>query len=195
MRTKITVLALLLTLGLVAAIGISPTLAKPPDKADPAKVKLTLACTAPGGTLDVTNGGNATVAGNCTVNGNVTNISVPLSSDVDIKIMAAAGVNVTVNITDAAGNHKYNIKGDASNDLVTYSDAAGNDKVDFKGNGGANSLTVTDADGNDKYEVKDTALTVTDGAGNDKYEGNNVSTFSFTDAVTGDTDKIDVKTG
>jgi len=183
-------LAVILLAGTVVASALMST-----AEADPGKVKLTVACTGAGGTVTVTNGGNAVVVGSCTINGGPGPVPIPLSSDVDVKIAAAAGVGVTVIINDAAGDHHYNVKGDVSDDLVTYTDDIGDDELYFKGNGGSNSFTVNDAAGNDKYNATDALMDMTDGAGNDKYEGKDISAFLFADNVAGDKDEIGVKTG
>ena len=187
-------LAIILLAGIVVASALLSTMGNVKIE----QMKIDIACVS-GGTyaiaIDNARGGVAAPPPGCLVNEAEIAVPFPANSDLEIKIKAPALTGVTVEITDGTGSNKYDLKGDVSDDLVTYTDDIGDDELYFKGNGGSNSFTVNDAAGNDKYNATDTLMDMTDGAGNDKYEGNDILSFLFADNVAGDRDEIGVKTG
>lgn len=136
----------------------------------PGKVKITITCglkTVEGTTvIDNSAGTIVTVQDGCEAKANVP-LPFAAGSDIDVKIKdTGATVKVQVSIIDngvgpAPVDNKYNIKGDTSNDAVSYSDDAGNDLLVFEGKGGINDLDLGDVgivnigSGNDRYIGKD----------------------------------------
>lgn len=169
-------LAVILLAGIVVASALLGTAEAGPGKAKP--VKLKISCTAPD-IVGIDNIAGSVIPSTCLVNGAAT-YSFPPNSDLDIEVASTVAANpVTLNLDDGTGNNKYKVKGDGNSVFtLSYADNTGDDNLHVMG------------DGNDKMIVDDNNAGT--GAGNDDYKGKDISSFTFTDSLTPDMDKIHI---